>query len=205
MQTPSGFRFADWSAWLEKYAAGEFEQIVPTLKDAPMEDLVVDLLASGMGGTEAELCDLLLSSFTGVTYWTPKLSQEELHRALQQAIDLCVDGGLAERAEGRLAITDLGHACASKGIGVRTTVALASWVLTVAAFSPAGVDVYVSMPKDERWKMGYWTHRERARSRDPFDRHRAAGPSSRWHRSIILIPSIRPTGRKSRLQLPTRS
>ena len=88
---------------------------------------------------------------------------------MKEAIDLGVDGGLAERAEGRLAITDLGHACASKGIGVRTTVALASWarssraflheleVLTVAAFSPAGVDVYVSMPKDERWKMGYRT------------------------------------------------
>ena len=173
----------DVKSWLEKYAAGEFEQIVPTLKDAPVEDLVVDLLASGMAATEAELCDLLLSSFTGVTYWTQKLSQEELHRALQEAIGLCVDGGLAERAEGRVAITDLGHACASKGIGVRTTVALASWarssraflheleVLTVAAFSPAGVDVYVSMPKDERWKMGYRTQLlERASNEGIIDR-----------------------------------
>mgnify|MGYP001212179291 CR=1 FL=1 len=154
-------------AWLQKYVEGDFEEIVPTLKEAPMEDLVVDLLASGMVGPDTSLRELLMSSFTGATWWTQKMSKDELDRALDQAIGVCVEGGLAERVQGQLRISDLGHACAAKGIGVRTTVALALWAraskgalreleaLTVAAQSPAGSDVYVSMPKNERWKMEY--------------------------------------------------
>lgn len=154
--------------WLEKYAAGDFEEIVPTLAEAPLEDLVIDLLASGMAGSDDELRDMLLSSFTGTTSWALKMSKDELKEKLDKAIAICVEGGMATREKGRLKITDLGFVCASKGVGVETTISLAEWaresrrsalspleVLTVAAQSTAGADVYVSMSKQERWKADY--------------------------------------------------
>ncbi|MDI7269332.1 MAG: DEAD/DEAH box helicase, partial [Myxococcota bacterium] len=56
--------------WLRHFVESDFEEIVPTLKDAPLENHVVNLLASGLARSTGELRDLLLSSFTGVVYWT---------------------------------------------------------------------------------------------------------------------------------------
>ena len=154
--------------WLRFYAEGDFEEIVPTLKDAPMEDLVVDLLASGMGTHAAELRELLMSSFTGATYWRQKLGEDELVAQLDKAIERCVQGGMAARSGDELIVTRLGRACASKGIGVATAAALAKWateakllaftdleVLTVAAMTKAGQDVHITLRTDEFNRVDY--------------------------------------------------
>jgi replicative superfamily II helicase len=155
-------------AWLRHYAEGDFEEIVPTLADAPMEDLVVDLLASGMAASVTELREMLLSSFTGVTHWTQQLGKEELVTELDRAIACCVQGNMAAHGGELLAITRLGRACASKGIGVATGIALAQWatdarlatltsieVLTVAAMTKAGEDVYITLPTAEFRRVDY--------------------------------------------------
>jgi helicase len=155
--------------WLKHYVGSDFEDIVPTLKDAPLENHVVNLLASGLAQSRAELLDLLLSSFTGNVFWAQKMSRDEFHAELDRALELCVDGGLCRaEADGALRITELGRACATKGIGVDTAIALAEWarqarsaalseieVLTVVSLSPAGSDVYVSMNKEERFHSDY--------------------------------------------------
>lgn len=149
--------------WLKHFVGSEFEDIVPTLKDAPLENHVVNLLASGLARTRAELLDLLLSSFTGFVFWAQKMSRDEFHAALDRAVRVCVDGGIVRAgADGELTVTDLGRACATKGIGVDTGIALAAWareaksaalseveVLTAVSLSPAGGDVYVSMGKND--------------------------------------------------------
>lgn len=155
--------------WLKHYVGSDFEDVVPTLKDAPLENHVVNLLASGLARSRGELLDLLLSSFTGHVFWAQKMSRDEFLAELDRALKLCVDGGLC-RAEpdGELRITELGRACATKGIGVDTAIALAEWarqarsaalseieVLTVVSLSPAGSEVYVSMGKDERYRSDY--------------------------------------------------
>ncbi|MCU0690314.1 MAG: DEAD/DEAH box helicase [Polyangiaceae bacterium] len=154
--------------WLRHYAEGDFEEIVPTLRDAPMEDLVVDLLASGMAANVSELREMLLSSFTGVTHWTQQLGKEELVSELDRAIARCVQGNMAVHDGEMLAITRLGRACASKGIGVATGIALAQWaidarlatvtsieVLTIAAMTKAGEDVYITLPTAEFRRVDY--------------------------------------------------
>jgi len=155
--------------WLKHYVGSDFEDIVPTLKDAPLENHVVNLLASGLAQTRGELLDLLLSSFTGFVYWSNKMSRDEFLAELDRALKLCVDGGLARTGvEGALHITELGRACATKGIGVDTAIALAEWarqarsaalseieVLAAVSLSPAGQGVYVSMGKEERHRCDY--------------------------------------------------
>ncbi|MFZ5787080.1 MAG: hypothetical protein ACOY3Y_11620, partial [Acidobacteriota bacterium] len=155
--------------WLRHYVGGEFEEIVPTLKEAPLENHVVNLLASGLAHTKEELRDLLLQSFTGFVYWTQKMSRDEFAVALDRAARLCADGGLIrEEADGRVAVTDLGRACATKGLGVDTGIALAAWahearlavfseleVLTAVSLTPAGDEVYVTMSNEERYQADY--------------------------------------------------
>ena len=107
---------------------GEFADVEPTLARAPLENHVIDLLASGMARSADELRQLLLSSFTGFAYWSQKMTAAELEDTLTRAVRVCVDGGLARMtATGALTPTDLGHVCARKRIGVETTVALAQW------------------------------------------------------------------------------
>lgn len=155
--------------WLKHYAGSDFEDIVPTLQDAPLENHVVNLLASGLARTRAELFDLLLSSFTGFVFWVQKMSRDEFLVALDAAVRLCADGGLLrEESGGELVVTNLGRACATKGVGVDTGIALAAWarqakaaalseieVLTAVSLTPAGNDVYVSMGKEDRQKADY--------------------------------------------------
>lgn len=155
--------------WLRHYVEADFEDVVPTLKDAPLEDQVVNLLASGLCDSRSSLFDLLMSSFTGFVYWSQALSRDEFSASLDGAIRWCLDGGLIrEHEEKGLKVTDLGRACATKGIDVRTGVALSFWakdaraaalseieVLTAVSLTPAGDDVYVNMSNRERYRADY--------------------------------------------------
>ena len=155
--------------WLRHYVGAEFEDIVPTLKEAPLENHVLNLLASGLAESRNELAQLLLSSFTGFVHWNQQMSREGFLAALDAALKICLDGGLARRdTSSRVAITDLGRACASKGVDVSTGVALAEWakeaksaavteleMLIVVSQSPAGGAVYVGMDKRERFQHDY--------------------------------------------------
>jgi len=155
--------------WLRHYAGSDFEDIRPTLGDAPLEDHVLDVLASGLAATRADVEELLLSSFTGQVCWAQRMSRDELHVSLARAIDVCLAADLVRQREERLEITVVGRACAAKGIGARTGIALARWareaagepppseleVLAVTSFTEAGEGVYVGLGKDERYRADY--------------------------------------------------
>lgn len=192
--------------WLRHFVESDFEEVVPTLRDAPLENHVVNLLASGLARSRDELRDLLLSSFTGVVFWTQQMSREEFLSALDRAVKLCVDGGLVrEEPESRLAVTDLGRACATKGVGVDTGIALAAWaresrspalsqieVLTIVRLTPAGHEVYVNMTNDERWRNDYRAEIVRravadgVASRPIFERFAAAQDAAEYERAKAL-------------------
>jgi len=154
--------------WLRHYAGSDFENIRPTLGDAPLEDHVLDVLASGLANTRDEVADLLLSSFTGQVHWAQKISRDEFTDALTRAVEVCVGAGLAEQKGDALEINVVGRACATKGIGAKTGIVLARWargaaavtlseleVLTVASFTDGGDGVYVNLAKDERYRADY--------------------------------------------------
>jgi helicase len=171
--------------WLRHYAGGDFETVTPTLKDAPLEDHVLDLIASGLAQSRAQAGDLLLASFTGRVHWREKMSPEDFRTGVDRAVELCRAGGLAQaRANGSLQITKLGLAVAGRGIGVATAVALAEWaiearratvgeleVLTLLGLTPAGSQIYVTLGRQEDRQRDY---------RDEIvERARAAGVDGR--------------------------
>jgi len=154
--------------WLRHYAGSDFEDIRPTLGDAPLEDHVLDVLASGLAVSRTEVEQLLLSSFTGRLHWAQKISGDEFTAELTRAVDLCVGADLVRGKGDRMVITPVGRACAAKGIGAKTGIALAQWareakatalseleLLTVASFTEAADDVYVGLTKEERYRASY--------------------------------------------------
>jgi len=154
--------------WLRHYAGSDFEDIRPTLGDAPLEDHVLDVLASGLATRRTEVEELLLSSFTGQVHWAQKISREEFAAELTRAVDLCAEADLVRRKGDRLLITPVGRACAAKGIGAKTGIVLAQWareatttalseleLLTVASFTETADDVYVGLTKEERYRANY--------------------------------------------------
>jgi helicase len=155
--------------WLQHFACGEFEEIRPTLADAPLENHVLDLMASGLASSRAELEEMLLSSFTGWAHWAQKISRAEFSEALAKAVACALDGGLLRALEGdRLEVTAVGRVCATKGVGVATGAALARWakeaigatlhdleVLLTVSLTPAGAAVYIALAGDERWRADY--------------------------------------------------
>jgi replicative superfamily II helicase len=171
--------------WLRHYVGGEFETVTPTLKDAPLEDHVLDLVASGLAQSRAQAAELLLASFTGRIHWREKMSPEAFRAGVDQAVDLCRSGGLVQvRANGSVEVTKLGLAVAGRGIGVATAVALAEWagearrasvgeleVVTLLGLTPAGADTYISLSREE--------DRERDYRDELVERARLAGTDDR--------------------------
>ena len=62
--------------------------------DAPLENHVLDLMASGLASSRAELEEMLLSSFTGWAHWAQKMSRDEFSEALAKAVAIGLGGGL---------------------------------------------------------------------------------------------------------------
>lgn len=137
--------------WLRHYAAGDFEEIRPTLADAPLENHVLDLMACGMASSRAELEDILLSSFTGWAHWAQKISRDDFSQALTKAVASGLGGGLLRAlASDRLEVTAVGRACAAKGIGVATGAVLANWVKEATRARAAGDQI----PGDQAFPAG---------------------------------------------------
>ena len=156
-------------AWLRCYIGREFEAIAPTLKDAPLEDHVLDVVASGLGRSRTQIAELLLASFTGRVHWKDAMGRERFLEAIDEALVLCRSGGLVRDVDdGRLALTHLGRACAAKGLGVRTSAKMAVWaaesrdaavsdieIITLLGTTVAGGAVYVALTRQEERRTGY--------------------------------------------------
>jgi helicase len=172
-------------AWMRCYIGREFEAVTPALSHAPLEDHVLDVVASGMGGSRDEIAALLLGSFTGKVHWRDAMGRDQFLAAIDEALTLCRGGGLVrDIQDGRLMLTNLGRTCAAKGLGVRTSAKLARWaadsrdaeitdleVVTVLGLTAAGEAIYVAMPQKEAWRTNYRAQiLERARSLKVDDR-----------------------------------
>jgi helicase len=156
-------------SWLETYIGREFEDIVPTLKNDRIEDIVLDLVASGMAKSRKALTDILLASFTGRVHWTTTLGNEVFIQAVTDAIEICTNGGLVRQGQkDTLSITRIGKVAASRSIGAETAAVFARWtqsahaappapieIVTLLGQSMAGADVYIRYTYREERDVDY--------------------------------------------------
>jgi helicase len=151
-------------AWMRCLIDRAFEDAAPTLGDAPLEDHILDLVASGAARSGAQIAELLSESFTGFVHWKKQLSSEAFAAQVRARGELCVEAGLIRaRRGGALEITLLGKTAAARRIGVATARAFAGWAAQargepvcdleaamVLSLSRAGADIYVSLGFQER-------------------------------------------------------
>ncbi len=162
------------------YIEGSFEDITPTLANAPLESHVVNLIASGLCATREELYHFLLGSFTGHEVWRQNQTQSQFHKNVDRAVDICISCAVVLEQEARLIITELGRTCASQCLHPKTAYAFFRWaqtakdrfstefeMLVIAARSRNAEDIYVQMDGDENRRAGYRDQvLSRARGRD---------------------------------------
>lgn len=155
------------NVWLRFYVDKDFDELVPMLKDAPLENHVLNVVASSPKLSREEIARLLLSSFSGHVFWKASVP-EELAASLDKAIRRCVEGGLLVEEEGVLSATGVGRVSAAKGLQARTAIALARWAqdstgsaiseleyLTLLALTKDAADIHVALPRAERWSANY--------------------------------------------------
>jgi helicase len=156
-------------SWLETYIAREFENIVPTLNHDRIEDIVLDLVASGMARSRASLTEILLASFTGRVHWTATMGREAFVEAVTAAVGICAEGGLVRQGKrDTLSITKIGKVAASRSIGAETAAVFAKWaqaghaappapieILTLLGQSMAGGEVYIRYSYREDREVDY--------------------------------------------------
>ncbi|MCL4853615.1 MAG: winged helix-turn-helix domain-containing protein, partial [Bryobacteraceae bacterium] len=167
-------------AMARHYIEGSFEDIMPTLANAPLESHVVNLIASGLCATREELYRFLLGSFTGYEVWRQKQTLDQFRKDVDQAVDLCIASATTTEHDGQLVITELGRTCASQCLHPKTAFAFYRWaqsakdrftvefeMLVVAARSRDAEDIYVTMSTEENRRAGYREQvLSRARGRD---------------------------------------
>jgi replicative superfamily II helicase len=171
--------------WLDHYVGREFEDITPTLKNAPLDDLVLDLVATRKARTRDQLTDLLLASFTGRVHWTEKMGREKFLKAVGDALAMCTEGSLIRASkDGHLTASKVGKVAASRSIGARTAIAFAQWAGEPHAAPPAPIEILTLLGQSAAGAAVYvrvtWTEdRESSYKTDLLSRVEAAGLQAR--------------------------
>ena len=159
-----------------RYIEGEREGIEPCLSKEPLENYVLQLVASRCCRTEDELLDFLENTLTGEWVWRELYALEEVELLIRSAINRAADTGMVAReGEGTLEATPLGRAVAAKGISIATALELEQWInesesrvwsdldlIVAAATTPDGRMPAVTLTSEEYARAGYVDRLRRA-------------------------------------------
>jgi hypothetical protein len=109
-----------------KYFAGECEPVTSKLKDAPLANHVLGVIAARSATTRAQVAEVLLSSLSGTTSWAPAKDRGPFEALVAKALQKCIDGRLVTEVEGgsRRPTWD---GVRIQGLHVSTTMKLANW------------------------------------------------------------------------------
>jgi len=107
------------------FVKGTLGDVQPALNNDPLTHHVLNLVASGICRNHAEIRRVLLSSFTGESFWRGGDREKEFIRHLNEAVQCCLAGELIRKTGAGLEATQLGRLAAVKGISADTAIELA--------------------------------------------------------------------------------
>src|SRR5215467_3674706 len=187
-------------ALYDYYIKGGFEKLHPVLKDEDLDLYCLNLVASELCSTEAEIQEFLLSTYTGVSRWSENsgknagaLSSEEI----RGIVDKCLNWGLLKRdVQEKLPATERGKITAQMGISVDTCLNLLKWmdlcdpfrvsdleVIVAAALTQDAREIHVPLRKSEfrqsKYRNLFHTEVERLGEGDKILFKSILGPSHR--------------------------
>ncbi|HOZ48917.1 MAG TPA: DEAD/DEAH box helicase [Candidatus Hydrogenedentes bacterium] len=120
----------DQEALWRRYIEGEREHVEPQLARLPLENPILQLVASRTCLTEAALFDFLEHTLTGRWVWSVSLTKEECEFRIRAAVNRAVDAGAISRHphEDSLEATPFGKAIAAKGVTIAAASELERWI-----------------------------------------------------------------------------
>lgn len=128
----------------KRYLDREFEELLPALAGQPLEEQVLNLVASRVARSRQELADFLLGSYSGWLYWSKEVGREAFSLEVGKAVDRCLAGELFRKKHPEseeLEATDLGVVAASKGLFVETAIRMARWAREYRDREPHDLEV----------------------------------------------------------------
>jgi replicative superfamily II helicase len=138
----------------------EYRRIQGAYLNAPLEDFrstftnkdislrVLDLIATGFGGTEEDITNFIFKTYAAEA-WKTTEAKRQISGHIRKGIELCLDNGLCERTRaGKIKVTDLGRVCAGKGCSIESFGKLSGYMEKVSAANTLDIS-YVAASLDE--------------------------------------------------------
>lgn len=123
----SSSRF-DQEVWMRHLVSGPLDEVAPRLLHRPLNDIVLDLIASRTCDSDRALTTFLLGTFTGRAHWVPEVGRAAFRAMIRSAIAQLLQYRLIGRdAQGRLEISSIGLAAAVRGICAQSAFSMSSW------------------------------------------------------------------------------
>ena len=114
--------------YVGRYIRGTVERLVSRLGESELDDLLLNLIASGVTSGVPDIAAFIRETFWWFTLGPEEVSRQDLETRIPTQVDSLVQAGLVERANERLDVTQLGAVCAAKGISVSDFRLIVDWI-----------------------------------------------------------------------------
>lgn len=111
-----------------QYIRGTVERLVSRLGESKLDDLLLNLIASGVSSGVPDLTAFIRETFWWFTVEPEKSSGQDLETRIPMQVERLVQAGLVEQADERLVVTQLGAVCAAKGVPVSDFRLIVDWI-----------------------------------------------------------------------------
>lgn len=136
------------------YLNAPLESLRSTFENKDIALRVLDIVATGFGGTEKEITDFIFETFAARTWNSPE-AIEQVSKYIRNGIERCLKVGLFEKnANGVIQVTHLGRVCAVKQVSIETFSNLTDYVKTLSQVDNLDV-AYVGALSKEVGKQYY--------------------------------------------------
>lgn len=121
------------------YLTASLEDFKSTFTNKDIGLRVLDLIATGFGGTEREIADFIFKTYAAEA-WKTAEARNQISAYIKDGIELCLNNDLCERTvRGKIKVTALGRVCAGKGCSIESFGELARYLESVSSFDTLDV------------------------------------------------------------------
>ena len=114
--------------YIDGFIKGTVERLVSRLGKSKLDDLLLNLIASGVSSGVPDIVSFIRETFWWFTLGPEQASRQELETPIPTQVESLVQAGLVEQENDQLVVTQLGAVCAAKGVSVSDFHLLVDWI-----------------------------------------------------------------------------
>ena len=114
--------------YVDLYVRGTVERLVSRLGGSELDDLSLNLIASGVSSGVQDIVIFLRETFWWFTLTPEQASRQDLEDRVPMHVESLVQAGLVERSNEQLVVTQLGAVCAAKGVSASDFRRIVDWL-----------------------------------------------------------------------------